>query len=491
MKKTGDKKRALIVCVSKYADRNLENLDFCENDGEEMYKVLTKLGYEIPQKRKLVGTIDDSTIKQSLVEFFRDESVNTTDTLLFYFSGHGTLDGYQGRFFATSNIDTKFPEVLGIPFNLLTQQMKRSPARKTIAILDCCFSGGAEVSVVGKSGMEAEEEAEKLGREALNKVFSETKGTCILASSLSNRRSFNMPGKNMSAFSYFVVEGLKENKETVDENGFVTPDKLDEFVYSKLKSLDGPTQEPVRNISISGKMVLAHYPSLASKKKMSEDKLKKLLMVLLKKNESKKFNELKRKYPKISQNLTFSNANLKNSNLEGVDLSELNFKGANFEGSNLRGAILEDTNLRNVNFTSANLSEANLEGNNLRGANLQNANLENANLDGTNLKGVILKNANLKKANLDGGNLEDTILDNANLEGANLDGANLERASLKNANMRNVDLEGANLEETDLNGANLKNANMHGAYLENTKLQNTNLEGANLKDTILENKTKK
>jgi tetratricopeptide (TPR) repeat protein len=189
---------------------------------------------------------------------------------LFYFSGHGVLDGYEGRYFATSNINSEIPEENGIPFEFLTQQMDRSSSRKTIAIIDCCFSGSAVPGVTGK-GMSGEIEAEKLGREALSKQFKNSKGKCVLASSLSQRRSFNLPDKKMSAFTYFIVKGLQGRKESVDKEGYVTPEKLDEYVFSELSSFKELAQTPVRNLSISGRLTLAHYPNLAQTEKSQKE----------------------------------------------------------------------------------------------------------------------------------------------------------------------------------------------------------------------------
>jgi hypothetical protein len=42
-----------LVGISDYT--NLEKLDFCKNDGIEVYQVLSSLGYEISDKNKLVG----------------------------------------------------------------------------------------------------------------------------------------------------------------------------------------------------------------------------------------------------------------------------------------------------------------------------------------------------------------------------------------------------------------------------------------------------
>ena len=42
-------KKALIVAVSNYDDTSkLRPLEFCKNDGQEMYSVLKELGYDIP-----------------------------------------------------------------------------------------------------------------------------------------------------------------------------------------------------------------------------------------------------------------------------------------------------------------------------------------------------------------------------------------------------------------------------------------------------------
>jgi len=260
MPENEEKRKALIISISDY--EKLENLDFCKNDGEIMYDTLTNLGYEVPMERKLIGNVQDVAVKKAIVDFFRATSNDTTDMLLFYFSGHGVLDGYEGHYFATSNINSEIPEENGIPFEFLTQQMDRSSSRKTIAIIDCCFSGSAVPGVTGK-GINAEIEAEKLGREALSKQFKDSKGKSVLASSLSQRRSFNLPDKQMSAFTHFVVKGLQGKKESVDKDGYVTPEKLDEYVFSELSNFKDLAQTPVRNLSISGRLSLAYYPELA------------------------------------------------------------------------------------------------------------------------------------------------------------------------------------------------------------------------------------
>ena len=258
-------KKALILSISDYQDENLEDLEFCKNDGQEMFNTLKSIGYEIIDENFLVGKIDYEKAKKTIIKFFQDENVNPKDTLLIYFSGHGVLDGYGGRFFATSQTSTRFPEEYGISFDFLTEQMKKSNSEKKVAILDCCFSGDALSSITGKSvsgGAKGEKQAEKLGREALSRHFEGSQGNCVLASSLSNRLSFQLPDKPFSAFTYYAIEVLKENKDSIDNDGCVTPETLSQFIFSKLRQIKGLNQKPVRNISVAGKIVLAEYPEL-------------------------------------------------------------------------------------------------------------------------------------------------------------------------------------------------------------------------------------
>ena len=164
------KKRALIISVANYEDPDLEDLSFCENDGETMYHTLKEIGYNIPEDCYLVGNVNYGKMKKSIINFFQNIDVNYDDTLLFYFSGHGVLDGYGGKFFSTTQTNTEFPEEHGISFNFLTEQMRKSNSEKKVAILDCCFSGETVAPTTGKSsskGIRGEKEAEIEGRNAL------------------------------------------------------------------------------------------------------------------------------------------------------------------------------------------------------------------------------------------------------------------------------------------------------------------------------------
>ena len=164
---------------------------------------------------------------------------------------------------------------------------------------------------------------------------------------------------------------------------------------------------------------------------------------------------------------------LREANLIGADLREVNFSDAKLNDAKLRGANLCDANLKKADLSKADLSVtylsyANLSGGNLIGADLRGANLNRADLSGADLSESILSGADLHGANLIGVESREANLSGADLREANLSGADLHKANLSGANFR-----GANLNRADLSGADLS-----GSYLELVELIQSNCQRA-------------
>src|SRR6185369_3175962 len=96
-------KRALVIAISEY--EHLERLKVCEKDGEEVFNLLENNGYVIQKNHKLIGRVDYFTLRDRLYDFFNDKNITPSDTILFYFSGHGIPGGDDEHYFATSEID--------------------------------------------------------------------------------------------------------------------------------------------------------------------------------------------------------------------------------------------------------------------------------------------------------------------------------------------------------------------------------------------------
>jgi uncharacterized protein YjbI with pentapeptide repeats len=510
------KRKALIVSISKY-DHNskFSSLDFCENDANEVYNILKEQGYEIGANLMLVGRVEWSKMRDEIIKFFTDRTLKPEDTLFFYFSGHGYLEKNTGRtYLSTSEMHPERPERRGIPFDELITYLNLSNSERIMAVLDCCYSGALEMPGGGNRMKDEYTKAEK-GEEiaslantniarTVDRLIKSGQGKCVLASSLEEHRSFKMEGSPYSLFTYFLIQGLKgANGESVDINGYVTPELLSNYANKKIYELATIKQKPIMKIDATGEIILAHYPDLANIQQQEAAFQRDYLLQLLKDRKIDEFNEFRRKnnYSRLNfysvdlSGRDLSYADLRNSDLNLANLTEAKLHHVVFQAANLLGAHLLRADLSNAklsnakllktdlsfaNLSSANLSNAKLSFANLSAADLSNAKLSNASLLCADLSFAYLKGAKLSFANLSGAKLSNAYLSFANLKGAKLSFANLSEADLSNAYLSNANLSEADLSNAYLSNANLLKVNLSNAYLPSADLSNAYLSNANL-----------
>ena len=95
-------KKALVIAVSDFdTSSGLKSMEFVKNDGQEIYDILKKNGYSIPDNRKLIGYVDSQRLKNAIYDFFTDEDNKPDDILVFYYSGNGIPDKFGTIFLST------------------------------------------------------------------------------------------------------------------------------------------------------------------------------------------------------------------------------------------------------------------------------------------------------------------------------------------------------------------------------------------------------
>jgi len=244
------KKKALIISVSDYSN-NIHPLPFCKNDGERMYDTLHNLGFDIPESNKLVGKVNWQTMRDTLSDFFTRLGINSKDTLLFYFSGHGLV--YNDKFYlATSEIDPSQPFKRGIDEGFLHDIIDSSPSRRIVMILDSCHSG--KLTPFSKGN---DQSAASVASDTVNRI-NIAEGRSLLASCKGYQESFGTD--DGSKFTQYVIEGIKGNKNSVDKDGYVTPTSLSKYIYDEMMDhpeKDGTIQKPIMKIEGSGDIILA------------------------------------------------------------------------------------------------------------------------------------------------------------------------------------------------------------------------------------------
>jgi hypothetical protein len=262
MDKNEGLKKAIIISISDY-ENELQRLDFCKNDGKEMYELLNSLGYKIADNHKLIGHIKYETMRDAIIDFFTDINTKAEHTLLLYYSGHGIPDVDGDVYLSSSEINPNVPFRRGFSFNELTKMIQRSVSTRIVTILDCCYSGSAKVS------KGHEDDAAKLGTAAIDNksnILQQGEGKCILAASLAYQEAYALRERDHSIFTFYLLEGLRGNENSVDPNGHVTADSLGKYIYKAIVDLPAkkrPKQTPIRKVEAGGDIILASYPKLA------------------------------------------------------------------------------------------------------------------------------------------------------------------------------------------------------------------------------------
>jgi uncharacterized protein YjbI with pentapeptide repeats len=205
-----------------------------------------------------------------------------------------------------------------------------------------------------------------------------------------------------------------------------------------------------------------------------------------------------------------TNTSLAHSNLSDVDLSGAIIMETNFWKADLSGqdfTVVSNSNLSEPRENESITNDApRVSGTIFIEANLSNSNFEGVDLRPDVIGDYIIKNKAYLK-NLDGQELLDNLFpthQNSNIHiiskevrgndlvvsfivYSNLNTANLENANFKNANLWFVNFYSADLTNANLSGADLRNAWFGDANLSYANLEGANLEGANLEGAILDN----
>jgi tripartite motif-containing protein 71 len=265
---TTSNKKALIIAIGEY-DGKLKSIDYCVNDGEEMIDTLKKLGYN---NQKLIGRVNYSTLRNTIYNFFIDKSITANDTILFYFSGHGIPDNNGKVFLASSETDPEIPSMHGFSFDDLAYLFdKLCPSLRKVMILDCCYSGAAEISGKGVGNTEKDAETNETNKsksiiDEKSTVIEQGEGKYLLAASQGYQEAYALKERGHSIFTYFLLEGLKG--EAVNDDGYVTPETIGKFIHRKIVSLPfdrRPKQTPLSKGEACGEIVLAEYSHLRKK----------------------------------------------------------------------------------------------------------------------------------------------------------------------------------------------------------------------------------
>jgi len=234
---------ALLIAINKYQHTSfLSNLKNCVNDAESLRVVLeNEYGYD-----RFVKLYNEKAtyweIKAALERLTKELSVE--DSLLIYFSGHGSYEGNIGRWFFS---DSK-KNIHGLENSVVRDYVASLKAHHVAIIADSCFSGSL---ILKTESIKRENWREKSRRvltsggmqpvadeSLVKKCVGHSIFACYLLESLRNRAETGLPVSLTGIFAdlYDAVKnnsgGQKPQHGIFDRAG----DEGGEFVFWGLKS---------------------------------------------------------------------------------------------------------------------------------------------------------------------------------------------------------------------------------------------------------------
>lgn len=229
------KKLALLIGVSEY-DYELNPLPGSLRDVDAMQRVLQHpdMGDFSANNIKVLKNPQIPDMGMEIEKIF--SNCQKYDLVLLYFSGHGIKDD-NGNLYLASSQTCKHPNGQLITSSTVAASfvhkiMDKSPSRRQVIILDCCFSGAfARGMRVKNDGL----------IDIKNQLGGE--GRAILTSSTSTQYSFEEQASNHSIYTRFLVEGIENGKADMDGDGLISVDELHEYTRSKMQEV-APKSKP-------------------------------------------------------------------------------------------------------------------------------------------------------------------------------------------------------------------------------------------------------
>lgn len=291
-------KRIGLVIGNVYPNSN-KKLRFAVADAKKMKEIL--------ENRNICG-FDEVTYLEDETSLRASSAVEKIlkkaddDLVLIYYAGHGKKDFENNLCLLFNNTDEDSLLTTSLTFDFINKCIRYPSRKSVIIILDCCYSGVAEIR-----------DGETDVTEGLKKLSGS--GTIILTSTGSTgsptAREDELLGHGI--FTNYLIEGLEKGLADQDSDGLISIDDL--YTYAYKMTIRNSKQHPKRDGKIEGAIPIGINPTKI-KEKEYELKKKKLL------------GELGRQLPSdiLSESQTILRKYYKNSSpLKQTDVIILNY----------------------------------------------------------------------------------------------------------------------------------------------------------------------
>ncbi len=262
----------LLVGVNQYQDEALPSLRYSAVDCQGLAEALASPGLGQFQEVKIHHDFAPqlpllATVRASLKQI--TAAAKPTDTVIFYFSGHGILQpNTQQAFLCLADTQKSDLENTGLALQVLLQALSRCAAHQQLVWLDACHSGGMTLRGTGEPLPNPTPQLVQ----ALQQRAATAKGFYALLSCDTNQQSWEFPELGHGVFTYYLMRGLRG--DAAEGNNIISADSLYRYVYYQTLQYIDKTNQQLRLINqqkrSKGETELFHEYPLQTPKRIVE-----------------------------------------------------------------------------------------------------------------------------------------------------------------------------------------------------------------------------
>ena len=250
---------ALVVGIDDYADPDIPDLRFAENDAQGVYRLLTDPEYSLarPENVRYLGgrAATADSIKKAMYEHLINQAVRPEDMAIFFYAGHGDVGKHPIKgteyYMIPQNAELRNLFVTGIVKEDLQRLWSAISARRKIFISDACNSGG----FTGMRGRADEGLVEVLGE-----------GKIVFSAARADQKSLELPKLSHGIFTFVLLQGLKGDADAGSHgngDGLVSVQELAGYMQREVpieaKKAGGVQNPQIEFLEVTGDIILSRY----------------------------------------------------------------------------------------------------------------------------------------------------------------------------------------------------------------------------------------
>ncbi len=240
---------ALVVGLSKYESKDVPALGLSDKDARDFREFLESQKHLFRRTHITLLINERATrieVERQLYHEIRKAGKN--DTVILFFSGHGSVDPTQPGefFFLTYDSHPDYLSASGVNMSGL-KFLKRMDCPRILLIADACNSGGFS---------RERTKATISPLKTFIREFADSVGRVVLTSSRPEEYSVEKSYLGNSVFTHFLLEGLRGGADK-DANGVITINEAYRYAYDYTKNETQGAQHPQFDGRVEGSFPLA------------------------------------------------------------------------------------------------------------------------------------------------------------------------------------------------------------------------------------------